>query len=105
MAVGPRTVLPLSMVAVAGGQVSSSTTWMRDAFIRGTRNGTPGYMKCLASKSGNDQARWLAAADGTPVVCVQDVLLEGGDSLVGVDFRLVGHDRGQADERHRRISV
>ena len=81
----------VSMVAVAGGKVSSSTTWMRDAFIRGTRNGTTGYLKCLASKSGNDQARWLAAADGTPVVCVPDVLLDGGDSLVGVDFRLVGH--------------
>ena len=81
----------VSMVAVAGGKVSSSTKWMRDAFIKGTRNGTTGYLKCLASKSGNDQARWLAAADGTNVVCVPDVLLEGGDSLVGVDFRLVGH--------------
>jgi hypothetical protein len=80
-----------SIVAVPDGQVGSTRTWMRDAFVRGTRNGTTGYLKFLASKAGNDQADWLAAADGTPVVCVPDVLLDGGDSLVGVDFRLVGH--------------
>jgi hypothetical protein len=79
------------MVAVAGAKVSSSTTWMRDAFVRGTRNGTTGYLKCLAGKSGNDQADWLAAADGAPVICIPDILLDGGDSLVGPDFRLVGH--------------
>ena len=31
-----------------------------------------------------------AASDGTPVVEIPDVFLEGGDSLVGPDFWLVG---------------
>ena len=76
--------------AVAAAGVSSTTTWLRDAFLRGQRDGTPIYAKCRASKPGADQADWLSASDGTPVVEITDVFLEGGDCLVGPDFWLVG---------------
>ena len=63
---------------------------MRDAFLRGRRHGTPSYMKCRASKPAADQADWLSASDGMPVVEIKDVFLDGGDCLVGPDFWLVG---------------
>ena len=90
MAVGARTVLPLYRRSCCGGRRQLHTTWLRDAFLRGQRDGTPIYAKCRASKPGADQADWLSASDGTPVVEITDVFLEGGDCLVGPDFWLVG---------------
>jgi hypothetical protein len=39
-----------------------------------------------------DQADWLGACDGTDVVRLNALSLDGGDSLVGEDFRLVGNN-------------
>ena len=39
-----------------------------------------------------DQAHWLGASDGTEIVRLADLSLDGGDSLVGEDFRLVGNN-------------
>jgi hypothetical protein len=78
------------VVEVGKGNVDQSGAWMRDAFLCTTRDGVATYLKPRISKQLSDQADWLAAEDGTNVVDIRDVFLEGGDSLVGPDFRLVG---------------
>lgn len=79
-----------SIVALSVDAVTHTTAWMRDAFLRGERNGQQSYIKCQISRANADQAYWLSAIDGTPVVSLPDTFLDGGDSLVGPDFRLVG---------------
>ncbi|MBZ9843352.1 hypothetical protein [Mesorhizobium sp. CA5] len=73
-----------------GGEVTDTLSWIRDAFLRGEQDGRRSYVKCVISADRGDQADWISAIDGTPVVPVPDTYLEGGDSLVGPDFRLVG---------------
>jgi hypothetical protein len=78
------------VAAAPPGATGKGSPWVRDAFLRGTRGGKPSYIRCHASKEEADQACRLSAIDGIPVASVPDVFLDGGDSLVGPDFRLAG---------------
>ena len=90
MVVRPRPALLLSVAVAPTGTAGKGSPWVRDAFLRGTRDGKPSYIRCHASKEDADQACRLSAIDGIPVASVPDIFLDGGDSLVGPDFRLVG---------------
>ncbi|AGB43059.1 hypothetical protein Mesau_00569 [Mesorhizobium australicum WSM2073] len=79
-----------AVTARPDGEVTNTPSWIRDAFLRGERSGRRTYVKCVISAGRGDQANWISAIDGTPVVKVPDTYLDGGDSLVGPDFRLVG---------------
>jgi hypothetical protein len=46
----------------------------------------------------------LAAADGTPLTPVE-IVLEGGDSLVGPDFRLIGAEAVNRTAEFRRLTI
>ncbi|MES0100661.1 hypothetical protein [Mesorhizobium sp. M0019] len=88
---GLRLACVYNPVGVPGGKVSLGRTWMRDAFLCVTDNTTIQYLKPYISKQGGDQANWLAAVDGRTVTELDDIFLDGGDSLVGNNFRLVGN--------------
>lgn len=77
-------------VVVDQQQMDANHLWMRDAFVNGRRDGGQVYLQPRTVKLGGGQANWLAQVDGTPVVELPKIILEGGDCLVGDDFWLVG---------------
>jgi hypothetical protein len=80
------------LVRAPGRGVSNTGAWIRDAFLCATKDGVRRYLKPHISKMHADQADWLGACDGTEIVSLADLALDGGDSLVGADFRLVGNN-------------
>jgi hypothetical protein len=82
---------PYNLIPVPGNKVSFGGAWMRDAFLCATQNGVTEYLKPNIGKLGGDQADWLSASNGTAVIDLDEIFLDGGDSLVGQDFRLAGN--------------
>jgi len=78
------------ILSVPQGSLMDSKAWMRDAFLTATLDGKKTYLRPTISKGGGEEADWLAAADGTPVVDMPYIALDGGDCIVGPGYRLIG---------------
>lgn len=80
----------IERLTIPGKRLSASRAWIRDAFLPGALGGSPCYFRPRIGKLGAEAASHLSAVDGVPVIQVYDIVLDGGDSIVAGDFRLVG---------------